>query len=191
MIRKLSKLVDNNVYIESCYVKNLDQVGDYIEVDNLKLVSVPITEIVGRGIDYFISTDASIDLSDQDQAYLNIIEKFYNDDKSNFMYVVKRYSVHNLIRKIKVWRTMRNHSAFVVGLFSAIFISLLFAMDIAGNMIALWVILGVGISVEIYLLADFIRNHRRYKNNIKDLSNDVKANYPLEQQRAIMTIAKN
>ena len=154
-------MLDNNVYIESCYVKNLDQVGDYIEVDDLKLVAVPLTEIIGRGLDYFVCTDVSIDLSDQDQAYLNIIEKFYNDDKTDFIYVVKRYSVHNLIRKIKVWRTMRNHSAFVVGLFSAIFIALLFAMDIAGNMVALWVILGVGVSVEIYLLADFIRNHRR------------------------------
>ncbi len=181
---------ENIVYVESCNVKEGYHAGNII-VDGLDLVSVPLEYVLGKSIDYFVFKDSMVLVNDQDRMYLNLIESYLNSNDKVEFYSVCQHSVHNMIRKIKVRRTIRNHSAFVLAIFNVILVALLFAVDVSGKMLSLLVLSGVGVLLEIYFVADFMRNYRKYLSGIKQLQLHVEQNFPKEQQKEIMTISKS
>ncbi len=179
-----------NVYIESCHVKEGYHAKNII-VDGLNLVSVPLEYVLGKSIDYFVFKDSVVLVNDQDRMYLNLIDRCHNIDDKIEMYSVCQHSVHNMIRKIKVRRTIRNHSAFILAVFNVILVAILFAMDVSGKMLSLLIVSGAGMLLEIYFITDFIRNYRKYLSGIKKLRMHVELNFPIDQQKSIMTVSKS
>jgi hypothetical protein len=183
-------LIENIVYVESCNLKE-GYHSKKIIVDGLDLVSVPLEYVLGKSIDYFIFKNSIVLVDDQDRMYLNLIDCYRNEDDQVQFYYVCQHSVHNMIRKIKVRRTIKNHSAFVLTVFNVIMVALLFAADVSGKILSLWVLSGAGLLLELYFVADFFRNYRKYLAGIKQLQLHVEQNFPKEQQKSILTVSKS